>query len=201
MLASRSIVRQEVSVWNRIQPITATSAWTKRPATLIRDSHAEGSTGLSMCSSRRHPDRLPPATTAGGAERARMTPSAQVIVSSADERRPGAAWAARRANGTLAVLPRLARHQPIVSFLAFDLGKLASAVADHPPGINDCLRPRSPGRSYPTRIFAQVLVSDLSKYQIHIRFLSIGSGFASRRGTGTGCPRAGRHVSPGEPAG
>ena len=43
---------------------------------------------------------------------------------------------------------------------------LASAVADRPPGINDCLRPRSPGRSYPTRILLryQYLTLVIIKY-------------------------------------
>src|SRR5690348_12089571 len=48
VLASRSIVRQEAPARgrNRIQPITGTPAWTKRPATLIRGRHAEGSSDL-----------------------------------------------------------------------------------------------------------------------------------------------------------
>src|SRR4029077_4181013 len=88
VLASRSIVRQEVSLRNRVQPITATSEWTKRPATLIRISNATGSIDFGMCSPGWRPCHLPPATAAGDAERDRTTSSPQVIEYAADDRRP-----------------------------------------------------------------------------------------------------------------
>src|SRR5207253_10256639 len=85
VLASRSIVRQEVSVRNRIQPITGTSAWTKRPATLIRGGHAEGSSEFGMCSLSYPAGLLLPLPAAREGNRTRMAPSPQVNGHSLDD--------------------------------------------------------------------------------------------------------------------